>query len=164
MFSPPLQRACSTLAPSLTPLEQPLTFPPPQLSGLSLTTTVLALTLHLHLAHRHNQHILLREQIDAIDAIALPTTTAKITRNGQRYTSTHGQCAGGKDGNVDAVTAVLARRGYFPREGGGLMDLVRERWNEGVERAVRRVREGAGETVEALGRGRGWEREERGSD
>ncbi|KKZ68744.1 hypothetical protein EMCG_05653 [[Emmonsia] crescens] len=109
-----------------------------QLTGLTLTTATVTLTLHLHLANRQHQHLLLREQIDLINAIALPTTTATTTKNFTTHTQN-----GARNTSTDdaAIAAVLARRGYYPRERPGIMDLAKERWNMEVEGCVRRVQE-----------------------
>ncbi|PGH06169.1 hypothetical protein GX51_02557 [Blastomyces parvus] len=103
------------------------------LTGLTFTTATITLTLHLHLANRQHQHLLLREQIDLINAIALPTTTAITTSNAHLRTAAADDTA--------AIAAVMARRGYFPRERPGIMDLAKERWNRQLEGWVRRVQE-----------------------
>ncbi|EEQ86899.1 uncharacterized protein BDCG_02019 [Blastomyces dermatitidis ER-3] len=103
------------------------------LTGLTFSTATITLTLHLHLANRHHQRLLLREQIDLINTIALPTTTANAT------SSTNLRTASAED--AAAIAAVMARRGYYPREQPGIMDLAKERWNRQLEGGVRRVQE-----------------------
>ncbi|EER37619.1 predicted protein [Histoplasma capsulatum H143] len=111
------------------------------LTGLTFTTATLTLTVHLHLANRQQQHLLLREQIDSINAIALlPTSTvATDTTSSRRVYTSHTRNTSADD--TDAIAAVLARRGYYPREGPGIMDLAKERWNRELEGWVRRMQE-----------------------
>ncbi|OAX83868.1 hypothetical protein ACJ72_01770 [Emergomyces africanus] len=108
------------------------------LTGLTLTTATLTLTLHLHLANRQHQHRILREQIDLINAIALPTTAS----TGLPATDTRTRPAPRNTSADDAaIAAVLARRGYYPRERPGIMDLAKERWNRELEGCMRKVQE-----------------------
>ncbi|OJD16304.1 hypothetical protein AJ78_03516 [Emergomyces pasteurianus Ep9510] len=113
---------------------------PQQLTGLTLTTATITLTLHLHLANRQYQHLVLREQIDLINAIALPTTSS--SRGLAKGTNTHtGPAPRNTSAEEAAIAAVLARRGYYPRERPGILDLAKERWNREIEGCVRKVQE-----------------------
>lgn len=108
-----------------------------QLGGLTLTTSILYLTVHLHLASRHHQHTILREQIDLLNTLSLPATA----RNGLI-------------GNGTAAADVMARRGYLPRQKPGIVELGKEKWNQEVKLLVRKAQEVSWEDV--------WDKVEKG--
>ncbi|KJF60665.1 uncharacterized protein CIMG_11907 [Coccidioides immitis RS] len=105
--------------------------------GFTLTASILYITVHLHLANRHHQHVLLREQIDLLNTLSLPATA----RNGLI-------------GN--AAADVMARRGYLPRQRPGIMELGKEKWNQEVRLLVRRAQELKWEDVQEKVQ-KGWE-------
>ncbi|KAK2798371.1 hypothetical protein FQN51_007771 [Onygenales sp. PD_10] len=116
-------------------------------SGIALTTTTLYISLTLHQATRHHQHLLLREQIDLINAIALPVTpSSSSTINLSRPPRTT---------DDPAIAAVMARSGYAARPRGdrpGVLELAKERWNGEVRGLVRWVQEVRWEDVRGWGR------------
>ncbi|KAK2733227.1 hypothetical protein FQN55_003687 [Onygenales sp. PD_40] len=120
-------------------------------SGIAITTTTLYISLTLHQATRHHQHLLLREQIDLINAIALPVTpsSSTINLNLSRPPRTT---------DDPAVAAVMARSGYAARPRGdrpGVLELAKERWNGEVRGWLGGCRRLGGRM---LGGGGGWGR------
>ncbi|WEW55699.1 hypothetical protein PRK78_001132 [Emydomyces testavorans] len=107
--------------------------------GFTLASSVLYLTIHLHLANRHHQHILLREQIDLLNTLSLPTTART-----------------GLIGKGNAAADVMARRGYLPRQRPGIVELGKEKWNQEIRLLVRRAQEVRWEDVQQKV-GKGWE-------
>ncbi|PGH19162.1 hypothetical protein AJ80_04242 [Polytolypa hystricis UAMH7299] len=98
--------------------------------GFTLTVSALYITLHLHHANRQHQHLLLREQIDAINAIALPLIPINSVNN------------------ANAVASVMAQSGYYPRQQRPTVtELAKERWNAEVEGFVRRAQQVTWEDV-----------------
>ena len=75
------------------------------------------------MANRQYQHRQIREQIDAINVLALRTKSNEDLH--QR----------------EAIVGALAQRGYSPRERPPLMELWKERWNQDVQQFVRRAQE-----------------------
>ncbi|KAL1956955.1 hypothetical protein VTO42DRAFT_6444 [Malbranchea cinnamomea] len=93
------------------------------IGGVAFTTSVLFITLQIHLANRQHQHNVIREQIDSINALALRSRS----REGYEYDA--------------AVRGALARRGYSPRERPAMMELWKEQWNKDVQAFVRKAQE-----------------------
>lgn len=90
---------------------------------MTFAASALFITLQVHLANRQHQHHVIREQIDSINTIALRSRS----KEGSEYDA--------------AVRSALARRGYSPRERPAMMELWKERWNQDVEKLVRRAQE-----------------------
>ncbi|KAI5303948.1 hypothetical protein KEM56_007030 [Ascosphaera pollenicola] len=92
--------------------------------GAVVTSVAIYCTLHYHHATRQYQRMLLREQIDAINGLALPS----------RGFNSQDQSVLLKQ---EAYAAVMTRRGYAPRsreEPPNLADIAKEKWNEDVKR------------------------------
>ncbi|KAK2806013.1 hypothetical protein FQN50_006028 [Emmonsiellopsis sp. PD_5] len=122
-------------------------------SGIALTTTTLYITLTLHQATRHHQHLLLREQIDLINAIALPVTPSLSASSPSSSSTT---AVRPRTADDPAIAAVMARRGYAPRDPRdrpGVLELAKERWNGEVRGVVRWVQEVRWEDVRGFLRG-----------
>jgi altered-inheritance-of-mitochondria protein 5 len=77
----------------------------------------------MHLANRRYQHHLIREQIDALNTIALHTTSRDAYRDSI------------------AIKQTLERSGYSLRERPAMMELWKEHWNQNVQSFVRRAQE-----------------------
>ncbi|KAK2760877.1 hypothetical protein FQN54_002117 [Arachnomyces sp. PD_36] len=113
--------------------------------GLTLTTSILYLTLHLHRSNRLYQHTLLREQIDILNSIASANTAEA-------------------DALRDAIELRNSerRRGVYRTEGEEVQrrptvtDLLKERWNGELIALVRRTHEIRWEKVWENA-GEGWD-------
>ncbi|KAI5289476.1 hypothetical protein KEM54_003798 [Ascosphaera aggregata] len=96
-------------------------------TGAVFASVAVYCTLHYHHSTRQHQRILLREQIDAINSLALPS---KVFNPREQSVLR----------NRDAYAAVMTRRGYAPRrnrektETPNMTDVAKERWNQDVRR------------------------------